>query len=124
MTAYIVFAHGSSVESANAAVRRVAAEAARRAGWSLHGTAFLGGGIPNLPDAAAAVVQDGATEIVVIPYFLTSGLHLDRDLPDLLAQVQKSHPRVSIRATGPLDGHPGLVQAVLDRANDDAENGD
>jgi sirohydrochlorin ferrochelatase len=116
MTAYIVFAHGSSVESANEAVRTVAREAARRGGWKSYETAFLGGGRPNLEEAADQLMADGATEIVVIPYFLTSGLHLERDLPALIGLVQLAHPDTAIRATEPLDGHPGLIDAVLDRA--------
>lgn len=116
MTAYIVFAHGSSVESANDAVRAVAYEAARRGEWKLYETAFLGGGQPNLEEAAAKLTGDGATEIVVIPYFLTSGLHLERDLPVLIAEIRRTHPELSIHATAPLDGHPGLVDAVLDRS--------
>lgn len=121
MTAYVIFAHGSSVESANDAVRAVAHEAAHRAGWSLHETAFLDGGRPLLPEAADRLVSRGAAEIVVIPYFLTAGLHLDRDLPRLIAQIQAAHPALAIRATAPLDGHPGLLHAVLDRA---AQRGD
>lgn len=116
MTAYIIFAHGSSVESANAAVRAVANEASRRAGWTLYETAFLDGGRPLLPEAADQLVSRGATEIVVIPYFLTAGLHLDRDLPRLVKNIQAAHPSLAIRSTAPLDGHPGLVHAVLDRA--------
>jgi sirohydrochlorin ferrochelatase len=116
MTAYIVFAHGSSVESANAGVRAVASEAARRAGWKLYETAFLGGGRPSLEEAATRLAQEGATDLVVIPYFLTSGLHLERDLPALISEIRRSHPEIAVRATAPLDGHPGLVDAVLDRA--------
>lgn len=120
MTAYIVFAHGSSVESANDAVRAVAAQAAARDRWTLYETAFLGGGRPSLSEAAGQLASRGATEIVIIPYFLTSGLHLDRDLPDLLAQIRHAHRHLMIRATGPLDGHPGLVDAVLDRAKQES----
>jgi sirohydrochlorin ferrochelatase len=116
MTAYIVFAHGSSVESANEAVRAVSHAAAGRGGWKLYETAFLGGGRPNLEEAATKMAADGATEIVVIPYFLTSGLHLERDLPALIAEIRRTHPEIQIRATEPLDGHPGLIDAVLDRA--------
>ncbi len=116
MTAFIVFAHGSSVESANDAVRAVSHEAARRAGWKLYETAFLGGGRPSLEEAAAKLASDGATDLVVIPYFLTAGLHLERDLPALIAEIGRSHPALTLRTTAPLDGHPGLVDAVLDRA--------
>jgi sirohydrochlorin ferrochelatase len=116
MTAYIVFAHGSSVESANEAVRAVSSEAARRGGWTLYETAFLGGGRPNLEEAVAKLAAEGAADIVVIPYFLTSGLHLERDLPALIGEIRRARPHVAIRATEPLDGHPGLIDAVLDRS--------
>jgi sirohydrochlorin ferrochelatase len=116
MTGYIVFAHGSSVESANEAVRIAAREAARRGGWDQFLTAFLGGGQPALPEAADMLIARGVKQIVVIPYFLTSGLHLERDLPALVAEVKKAHRGVEVEVTLPLDGHPGLVDALLDRA--------
>jgi sirohydrochlorin ferrochelatase len=116
MTGYIVFAHGSSVESANEAVRFTAGAAARRGGWEHFLTAFLGGGQPALPEAANTLIARGVKHIVVIPYFLTSGLHLERDLPALVADVEDAHREVEIEVTSPLDGHPGLVDALLDRA--------
>ena len=120
MTAYIVFAHGSSVESANQAVRSVAAEAAARGNWPLYAAAFLGGGTPDLAGAIDHVAARGAGRIVVIPYFLTLGLHLERDLPELVAALRRSHPDLEIEVTRPLDGHPGMVDAVVDRANESA----
>jgi sirohydrochlorin ferrochelatase len=120
MTGYVVFAHGSSVESANDAVRAIAAEAARRGGWELYQAAFLGGGRPELAEAVDKLAAGGSAEIVVIPYFLTSGLHLERDLPALIVKIRLAHPALTIRLTGPLDGHPGLVDAILDRAGSTA----
>ena len=120
MTAYILFAHGSSLESANEAVRRVARDAAQRAGWSVFETAFLGGGTPNLADASEKLLARGAVRIVVIPYFLTFGTHLERDLPELVEDVRRAHPDLQIDVTAPLDGHPAMVQAVVDRAGEAA----
>ena len=120
MTAYILFGHGSTVESANEAVRRVAREAASRAGWSEFETAFLGMGKPDLPTAADAMVERGVRHIVVIPYFLTFGTHLERDLPALVATIREKHPGLTIDCTAPLDGHPAMVQVVLDRAGERA----
>ncbi len=118
--AYIVFAHGSSVESANEAVRAVTNEAARRGGWGAFASAFLGGGRPSLQEAVDALERRGATHIVVIPYFLTLGLHLERDLPALIDELKQAHPNLRIEATPPLDGHPALLDAVLDRAKESA----
>ncbi len=116
MKGYVVFAHGSSVESANVAVRNVARQAAERGGWDAYEAAFLGGGRPTLPEAVKELTVRGVTHVVVIPYFLTSGLHLERDLPALVAEVQRSQRGLEIEVTLPLDGHPGLVDALLDRA--------
>jgi sirohydrochlorin ferrochelatase len=113
---YIVFAHGSSVESANDAVRTVAAEFARRGGHSAVEVAFLEGGRPDLTGAVAALAQRGITDVVVIPYFLTLGTHLQRDLPKLVQQALASHTCVKIEVTPPLDGHPALLDALMDRA--------
>ena len=118
MTAYIVFAHGSSVESANEAVRAVSSEAARRGGWTLYETAFLGGGRPNLEEAVAKLAAEGAADIVVIPYFLTLGTHMQRDLPRLAQDASQAHGGIEMQITSPLDGHPALVQALLDRASE------
>lgn len=117
MTGIVVFAHGSSVESANEAVRQVAAAMARDGGFPMVETAFLGGGTPDLAGGVANLTARGATRIVVIPYFLTLGLHLQRDLPELIEQVRTSNPQLAaIEVTEPLDGHPALAKILIDRA--------
>ena len=115
-TGYIVFAHGSSIESANDAVRSVAAEMARRGGLEHVAAAFLGGGRPDLDAAVRELSQHGVKHVVVLPYFLTLGLHLQRDLPQLADSVRRAHPGIEIEVVDPLDGHPAMVDALLDRA--------
>jgi sirohydrochlorin ferrochelatase len=117
-TAYIVFAHGSSVESANDAVRVVARQAADRGHWRTFAAAFLEGGRPSLADAVDELAAQGESRFVVIPYFLTLGLHLQRDLPRLIDEIKRKHPGVEIDVTAPLDGHPSMAEALVDRAND------
>src|SRR3954447_19240399 len=115
MRGIIVFAHGSRVESANEAVRVVAAELARKGGFRVE-AAFLELGQPDLGGAAARLVTAGVDDIIVIPYFLTLGLHMERDLPPLIEKISNQYNGLPIAVTLPLDGHPALVQALLDRA--------
>lgn len=115
-TGYIVFAHGSRMESANEAVRKVAADFSRREGGSPAETAFLELGTPDLAGAVAALAQRGVKEVVVLPYFLTLGTHMQRDLPKLVQDALSGHPDMTIAVAPPLDGHPGLVDALVDRA--------
>jgi sirohydrochlorin ferrochelatase len=115
-TGIIVFGHGSSVPSANDAVRVVAAEAARTGQWELHETAFLEAD-PRLDGAVARLVQAGVDEVLVLPYFLTLGIHLQRDLPKLVEELARIHG-VPIRVAAPLDGHPGLSRILVERATE------
>lgn len=112
-TGIVVFGHGSSVASANDAVRVVAADAAREGGWPLYETAFLECA-PRLADAVRSLAAAGASDILVLPYFLTLGIHLQRDLPKLVADLAAEYG-IPIRVAPPLDGHPGLAKMLVDR---------
>jgi sirohydrochlorin ferrochelatase len=112
----IFFAHGSSVESANEAVCKTACEAASQAGVDRYEVAFLELGRPTLEEAAAALIADGIDRITVVPYFLTLGIHLQRDLPAIVSRIAAASPNIQISVTAPLDGHPGLTSVLADRA--------
>jgi sirohydrochlorin ferrochelatase len=113
----IVFAHGSRIEPANQAVRDVAAQLARASNFAHVEAAFLELGQPPLADAVAALLSKGVSQVLVIPYFLTLGMHLERDLPRLVDAIAQAHPGLAISVAPPLDGHPALLQILLDRAN-------
>lgn len=117
MTGFIVFAHGSRVESANQAVRDVVSKMAARGDHAVE-AAFLELGAPDLTSATSLLIARGATRIVVIPYFLTLGTHMQRDLPRLAQDASRAHGNIEMQITAPLDGHPALVQALLDRATE------
>lgn len=61
------------------------------------------------------LARAGADEVLVLPYFLTLGIHLQRDLPKLVEELANRH-KISIRVAPPLDGHPGLGRMLVDRA--------
>ena len=111
----VVFGHGSSVASANEAVRAIAARAAAEGAWDLFETAFLEAR-PYLSDAVRGLTASGAQEILVLPYFLTLGIHLQRDLPKLVDDLSREYS-VPIRVAEPLDGHPELSRILVDRVN-------
>ena len=115
MTGLILFAHGSPVPSANDAVHAVTLELGRRIGREVE-TAFLECSPPTMADAVAALVERGVTKIRVVPYFLTTGIHLKRDLPRIVEQLRPIYPSVSIEVAQPLDGHPALLDILVDRS--------
>ena len=117
MTGFIVFAHGSRMETANQAVSDLAARMAASRGDIVE-AAFLELGKPDLAGAVARLVARGVSGIIVIPYFLTLGTHMQRDLPRLVEEAAGRNGNIDIQVTSPLDGHPALLEALLDRANE------
>lgn len=116
-----MFGHGSTVESANDAVRAMGSELARREEYEAVETAFLEGGKPDLRGAVEVLLDAGVRHVIVIPYFLTLGMHLQRDLPRLVDEIRALHPGLEIQVTPPLDGHPALIDALLGRAREATE---
>jgi sirohydrochlorin ferrochelatase len=113
----VIFAHGSSIASANAAVAAVAGAMAQ-AGDFLVRVGFLDPVHPTLEEAVADLAAQGVAKVLIVPYFLTLGLHLQRDLPEITRRIERAHPGLEVRATPPLDGHAALVQILLDRTRD------
>ncbi|MFN0165145.1 MAG: sirohydrochlorin chelatase [Bryobacteraceae bacterium] len=117
-TGLVIFAHGSSVEAANEAVRRVARAVAGRSGFDRVETAFLEMASPDLPEAIQRLRAQGIRRVVVMPYFLTPGIHIRRDLPRIVESISNIHQDVEIQVSESLEGHPALADIVLARAEE------
>jgi sirohydrochlorin ferrochelatase len=119
--AIILFAHGSAVEEANEGVRKLARRIQGHGGYAYVRASFLGPGKPELGPAIAEAVAEGFDRIVVIPYFLTLGIHLRRDLPRLVAAEEQKHPGLEIRVGRSLEDHPEMASLVLSRIREITE---
>lgn len=113
----VIFAHGSSVPSANDAVRTVAVATAKAGGFEAVETAFLEAK-PDLEEGVTRLVAQGVDRVLVVPYFLTLGIHLQRDLPGIVTGLASKFQNVEIRIAPPLDGHPGLVRILIERSQE------
>ena len=99
----------------------MATELQRRQRYEAVQTAFLEGGRPDLREAIDRLAGQGVEYVIVIPYFLTLGMHLQRDLPRLVEEIRAAHLGMEIQVTPPLDGHPALIDALLERAREATE---
>ncbi len=80
--------------------------------------AFLQWAAPSVPDQLKALIVQGATRIVVLPYLLATGSHVASDIPEVLRVCRDAHPDVTITLLphiGLAAGMPGVIaeHAVL-----------
>jgi sirohydrochlorin cobaltochelatase len=80
--------------------------------------AFMELAEPGLDAAVTEAVAGGATEIVVQPCFLFDGMHIRRDIPEMLSGFAAQHPTVAFRFGRPFGADPRLVEILLERAGE------
>lgn len=114
-TGVVLFAHGSRVAEANDGVRALADKVRESGDFAFVEAAFLELATPDLARVVAGALRADIERVIVVPYFLTSGTHLRRDLPELIERERVSHPGVKLELADPLEGHPLLLALILDR---------
>ena len=78
--------------------------------------AFLEFMSPGIAEAGGYLVQQGCTQVSVVPLFLGAGGHGRKDLPALMAQLGQDHPQVRWLLTPAVGETATLVQALAEAA--------
>jgi sirohydrochlorin ferrochelatase len=115
-TAVLLIAHGSRHAPANEDLFRMAARIAELGEYRIVEPAFLELAGPDIPAGGDRCVAQGATRVLMIPYLLSSGVHLIRDLTAARDDLQARHPEVEFRLGPPLGPDPLLEALVAERA--------
>lgn len=87
-----------------------------RGGYSCVVAAYLELAEPDIRQGAEACLVQGAERVIMLPYFLASGMHVTRDLEEHRQALQARYPQVTFKLGEPLGGHPLLVEILLQRA--------
>jgi sirohydrochlorin ferrochelatase len=114
-TAILLIAHGSRHAPANDDLHRLAARFAAAGDYPIVEPCFLELADPDIPAGGARCVTRGACRVLMIPYFLSAGVHLIRDLALARDALRLRHPGVEFRLGPALGPHPLLEQLVAER---------
>jgi len=114
----LVVAHGSRRVESNDEVRALTRALAAHAGdgFDRIECAFLELAEPSIPDGLRAAIADGASEIVVVPYFLSAGRHVVSDIPAEVEQVSAEAGAITITIAPYLGAAPALGELLLQQA--------
>lgn len=113
----IVLGHGSRNPAATAQFMELVEQLRARRDEPVL-PAFMELAEPGLDAAVAEAVAAQATEIVVQPCFLFDGMHIRRDIPEMLSGFAAQHPTVAFRFGRPFGADPRLVEILLERAGE------
>ncbi len=77
--------------------------------------AYLQFGNPDLMKCIRTAVMSGARKVIIHPYFLTSGMHVTKDIPMIIEEARGLYPHVEFLYTEPLGFHERLIEIIKDR---------
>ncbi|MBI2485784.1 MAG: sirohydrochlorin cobaltochelatase [Deltaproteobacteria bacterium] len=117
--ALILVDHGSVVGEANDMLVKIAnmVRQSNKCAFDIVHHAHMELAEPTISQAFDACILEGASEIIVHPYFLAPGEHSTKDIPKMVEEAAKKHPGVFYRVTEPLGLHSKIIEVVLERAN-------
>jgi sirohydrochlorin ferrochelatase len=115
-TALLLIAHGSRQDEANADLFHAVGELRRRGTHDLVEAAFLELAQPDIDAGARRCVAAGAEHVILLPYFLSAGVHVRRDLHEARTRLATAYPAVAFSLAEPLGRHPLLLDILSQRA--------
>ena len=120
MKALLLVAHGSRRKQSNDEVIVIAEKLKQRCAndYDIVHAGFLELADTLIPDGIKHCVDDGATAITVLPYFLNSGRHVVEDIPHEVNQTKPNYPDVSIKIAPHLGASDLMMDLLMTCAND------
>lgn len=119
MNALLLVAHGSRRKQSNDEVVVLADKLKQNCAdqYNIIHAAFLELADTLIPDGIKQCVDDGAKEIIVLPYFLNSGRHVVEDIPEIVNETKKHYPDVEIKIAPHLGASDLMMDLLISSAN-------
>ncbi len=114
-TAVLLIAHGSRHQPANDDLHSLAARLAADGEHAIVEACFLELAEPDIATGGSRCAARGATRVLMVPYLLSAGVHLLRDLTRAREELSKRYPAIEFRLGPPLGPHPLLDALVAAR---------
>ena len=116
--AILLIAHGSRRPEANADLEYVAAQLLARGRYPVVQVSYLELADPGIEAGGALCVQAGATDVILLPYFLSPGKHVVEDLTAARDRLTNQFPETRFVLAEPLGRHHLLLEVLEQRARE------
>ena len=119
MKALLLIAHGSRRKQSNDEVVILADRLKLNCSeqYEIVHSGFLELAETLIPEGIRKCVDDGATSIIVLPYFLNSGRHVVEDIPNIVNDTKPHYPNIDIKIAPHLGASNLMMDLLITTAN-------
>jgi sirohydrochlorin ferrochelatase len=119
MKALLLVAHGSQRKLSNDEVILLADKLRKNCSqqYSIVNAAFLELAEVLIPEGIKQCVNDGASSIIILPYFLNSGRHVIEDIPSIVNETAGQYPDITICIAPHLGASSLMMDLLVSSAN-------
>ena len=71
---------------------------------------------PSIPEAIEKCSEMGAQRVTVLPYFLSAGVHINRDIPDEVSKASQNFPDLEINVTSYFGSREEIAELLMKTA--------
>lgn len=119
MKALLLIAHGSRRKQSNDEVVILAERLKLTCSdqYEIIHAGFLELAETLIPDAIKRCIDEGATSVIVLPYFLNSGRHVIEDIPNIVNNTKLQYPNIDIKIAPHLGASSLMMDLLITTAN-------
>ncbi|GAB6113640.1 sirohydrochlorin chelatase [Desulfomicrobium salsuginis] len=114
-TGMIVLGHGSRRREVGEAFTAMVGRVARQLPGMTVLPAFFSLGEPTLADQVRKLASGGCSRIVIMQYFLYNGVHIEQDIPEMIAELRREMPGLQFVVQPTLQDDPAMERLIADR---------
>ena len=116
----ILLAHGSRLQQANDEVLQLAEllQQSKPNDEITTRSAFLQFGKPSLQESIDDAAKNGCLEVLIAPLFLTSGVHINEDIPEIIKEAREKYPDIHFKQCRLLGCDSRLAPILWERINE------
>ena len=120
MNVLLLIAHGSRREESNLEIESLVNNIAsfNTKEFDVVMPAFLEFAEPSIVEAIKKCSDIGAKKVTVLPYFLSAGVHITRDIPGEIAKASKNNPNLKIKIANYFGSRDEIAEILIKTALD------
>lgn len=119
--AVLLVGHGSKLKGSSEALDQVIELLCKKEPTTFFQVAFLEIQSPNIPQGIELCLNQGAEEVIVVPYFVQTGRHVVEGIPRIVSETKLRFPRKNICLAEYLSFDKRIASIVLDRIQEARE---